>query len=217
MKLLFGVTGDKEWQWKEKLNDLEKMEIKEAALFLERYEKNQRNKIYKALEEGSIKKFPLVHIRNDMGKEELKLLKKKYGAKYFTIHEDGFDIMEKWRGYYKDLYLEMNTDNFVAEEVKVKKIGGFCVDLSHFKVEMVKWSKEFEYIFKRRNKDIFACNHLNGYDPIRNKDMHIVKSLKDFDYLKALPEFLFGEAIAIEADNSIPEQLKFKNYLEKIL
>lgn len=48
------------------------------------------------------------------------------------------------------LFLEMNTDNFVSQAVKVKKIGGFCVDVSHFKVEEEKWSAEFEYILRRR-------------------------------------------------------------------
>ena len=44
----------------------------------------------------------------------------------------------------------MNFDNFVSKKVKVEKIGGFCVDLAHFKVAMEKLSKDFEYVFKKR-------------------------------------------------------------------
>jgi len=35
--------------------------------------------------------------------------------------------------------------------------------------------------------------------------------------LKTLPEFLFGECIAIEADHSIAKQLEFKKYVLKML
>ena len=44
----------------------------------------------------------------------------------------------------------MDTDDFVSKKVKVEKIGGFCVDLAHFKVGMEKLSKDFEYVFERK-------------------------------------------------------------------
>ncbi len=56
-------------------------------------------------------------------------------------------------GIYKNLYLEMNTDNIISQEVKVGEIGGFCVDLAHFKVSQVRGCKEFDYIMERKNKE----------------------------------------------------------------
>jgi len=153
-----------------------------------------------------------------MEKEELTFLARNFGSIYFTIHEDSFKFLKKWRGFYKYLFLEMNTDNLVSRSVKINKIGGFCVDLSHFKVEARKWSEEFEYIFKRRDiSRYFTCNHLNGYSLEKNTDLHTVKSLKDFNYLTTLPKFLFGNVIGLETDNNISEQLKFKNYLSRLL
>ncbi len=112
----------------------------------------------------------------------------------------------------------MNYDDVVDSFVRIKKIGGFCIDFSHFKAAEEKWSKEFEYILKRRKKSwLFGCNHLNGYSYEENTDLHTVRSLKSFNYLKTLPEFLFGQAIGIETNNSITEQLKFKKYLVKML
>lgn len=217
-RILVGITGFREKDWKNKLKEIDKFKITKVSLFLERFSRKQREKIYQALLDSRIKEIPLVHIRNDMKKEELAFLSKNFGSSYFTIHEDGFKIMKKWRGFYKDLYLEMNTDSFISQSVRVERIGGFCVDLSHFKIEAAKWSKEFEYIFKRRKTlHYFDCNHLNGYSPEKNTDLHRVKSLKDFDYLKTLPEFLFGDVIALEVDNSIAEQLKFKKYLSELL
>jgi hypothetical protein len=126
--------------------------------------------------------------------------------------------LEKWRGFYKHLFLEMDTNNFVPSFVDVHEIGGFCVDLAHFKVDEEKWSKEFEYIFKRENVHrYFVCNHLSGYSFKKNKDLHKAKSIKDFDYVNTLPKFLFGEIIAIEVRNKISEQLEFKKYAAELL
>jgi hypothetical protein len=219
-KILFGITAKEEKNWKEKLREIKNLKIKEASLFLELLEKDQREKLYKALPESGIKNIPLVHIRHDMTTDELKFLKDSFKTKCFTIHEENFidDDIKKWKGFYKNLALEMNFDNFVSKKVKVKKIGGFCVDLSHLKVGMEKLSKDFKYVFDRKNtKKYFDCSHLNGYNPKTNCDMHTIHSLKDFDYLKTLPNFLFGKFIALETYNSIKEQLEFKKYLISIL
>ena len=53
--------------------------------------------------------------------------------------------------------------------------------------------------------------------PEDNDDLHTVRNLKDFDYLKSLPKFLFGNIIALEVENSISEQLEFKKYLSEFL
>ncbi len=215
-RILVGVTGNKNIHWQNHLKEIEEYKISKITLFLELFENNQRQNIYKALLNSNIKEIPLVHIRHDMVKEELKFLINHFNSKYLTIHEDSFDILTKWKGYYKKLFLEMNKDNFIAKNVQVEKIGGFCVDLSHFKSAQEKWSKEFEYTIKKP-KRFFACNHLNGYSYKKNTDLHTIDKLSDFDYLKTLPKFLFGKVIAIEVFNSISEQLKFKEYILKIL
>ena len=216
-RILFGITGEKEKDWQDKLNDLNKLKIREAALFLERFDQIQRKKIYRALLGSSIKTIPLCHIKNDMEIEELVYLESKFKTKYFTIHESSFGFLDKWKGFYRKLYLEMNIDNYVSPKVAVGRIGGFCVDLSHFKVALTGWTKDFDYTYFKKHKADFTCNHLNGYDPKENIDLHAIKSLKDFDYLKTLPKFIFGKVIALEVENDIVEQIKFKRYLIKLL
>jgi len=219
-RILVSITGKEEKDWREKLEEINTFKIEEIALFLELYEKNQREKIYKNLLTSKIKRIPLVHIRHDMTKNELKFLKNTYKTKYFTLHEINFqrnDIL-KWKGFYKNLYLEMNFDNFVSKKVKVEKIDGFCIDLAHFKVSMEMLNKDFEYIFcKKEYKKYFKCNHLNGWNPKTNCDMHTIHDLVDFDYLKIIPKFLFGKIIALETFNSIKNQLEFKKYLINLL
>lgn len=107
----------------------------------------------------------------------------------------------------------MNYDNNVPGNVNVKKIGGFCVDLAHFKASEERWTKDFLYEVGKNGKKIFKCNHLSGYSFKNNRDVHLIKSAKDFDYLKTLPKFVFGKVIAIEIYNSIADQLKFKKLI----
>ena len=218
--ILVSITGSTQKEWQDKLEEIKTLKIKETALFLEMYEAEERKKIYQALLDSPIKSIPLVHIRHDMTKGELEFLQKNFKTKYFTCHEENFanHDVKHWKGFYKNIYLEMNFDNVVSKEVAVEKIGGFCVDLSHFKVGLEKLSKDFEYVFKRKAiHKYFKCNHLNGWNPKINKDMHTVYELKNFDYLKTLPKFIFGKIIALETFNSIKEQLEFKNYLAELL
>ncbi len=152
-KIFLGLTGETEDDWKAKINEINSLNLDTIALFLEHYRKPARKKIYKALEKSSIKNIPLVHIKNDMSKDELEYLCKTYNNPFLTIHENSFKYMKKWEGYEKYLYLEMNYNNSIPRDVDINKVGGFCVDLSHFKSAEEKWSKEFEYIIKeRKNK-----------------------------------------------------------------
>lgn len=217
--ILVSITGSAEKEWRDKLREINSLKIEEIALFLEIYEKDQRQKIYGTLLESCVKNIPLVHIRDDMTKEELKFLKDNYKTECFTCHEENFinNDLKKWRGFYKNIYLEMNFDNFVSKKVKVEKIGGFCVDLAHFKCGLEKLSRDFEYVFNKKDKELFICNHLNGYNPEKNIDMHTIYDLENFNYLKTLPRFVFGKCIAMETFNPIKEQIKFKKYLTTIL
>ncbi len=217
--ILVSITGRTEQEWRDKLQEIQSRNITECALFLELYEKAERQKIYDAVLQSPIKKIPLVHIRHDMTKDELAWLQKNYKTKYFTCHEENFarHDVEHWKGFYKDIYLEMNFDNFVSRAVSVEKIGGFCIDLAHFKVGLEKLSKDFGYVFDHKDKKLFACNHVNGYDQEKNMDMHTIHNLADFDYLKTLPNFVFGKTIALETFNPIKEQLEFKKYITGLL
>jgi hypothetical protein len=217
-RILVGITGYTDRDWKDKINEIEKLKIRRVALFLERFTKRQREEIYVTLLNSKIREIPLVHIRNDMDREELKFLAKNYKKPCFTIHEDSFQYLDKWQGFRRKLYLEMNYDNHVSLKTRVKKIGGFCVDLAHFKAAEEKWTRDFEYTLKRRKwKKVFRCNHLSGYSFFKNSDLHAVEKESDFDYLKTLPKFVFGKIIAIEVDNPIREQLEYKEYIMEIL
>lgn len=216
--IFLSLTGNTEQDWEAKINEINFFKIETVALFLEKYRKSQRKKIYKALEESCVKKIPLIHIKNDMGKDELKYLCQKYDNPCLTIHEDSFKNLDAWNGFHQNLYLEFNYNDSVSRNVDIDRIGGFCIDLSHFKSAEERWSKEFEYIINKRNKrNLFKCNHLNGYSYQKNQDMHMISSLEEFEYLKTLPDFVFGDIIALEVFNSISDQIIYKKHIVNLL
>jgi hypothetical protein len=217
-KLLIGLTGRNAREVIKKIHNAEKFGITRAALFLEFLSKKQREKVYKILKKTKIKDLPLVHIRHDINKDEIKFLKEKFKTKCFNIHTFGLNNLEKWAPFQKDLYLELHYHNNPIDEKNFQKIGGFCIDLSHFKASQDRKTSEYEFIMKKKNeKKLFVGNHLNGYSKWRKIDKHRVLSKKQFNYLLTLPNFLFGDYIALEMFNSVKKQIKYKEYLLKLL
>ena len=218
LNIIVGLTGSDSRECQRKIAAAARLRLPVVALFLERLDPEERCRVYAALEKSGLKNIPLVHIRLDMSREELVMLSQKYKTKYFTIHEDHFAVIKKWRGFYRNLYLEMTTDDYVAANVKVEQIGGFCVDLAHYKRQLMAATKDFAYVYDhRRNRRLFVCNHLNGYDPKTNLDVHRLRSKKDLSFLKDLPHFLFGRVIALEMDNPIKQQLAYRDYIWSLL
>ena len=193
------------------------MKIDKVAVFLECFDKKERENFYPFLLKSTIKTVPFVHLREDTGKEDIEFFINNFKTDYFNIHEKGFQVLDKWQGFLDKLYLEMDYDGKVAKGVKVKRIGGFCVDFSHLKTSMARGGDEAYYTFLRKEKIKFSCNHLNGYSPTLMRDLHTIKDLSDFDYLTSLPKYVFGDVIALEVNNTIKEQIKFKEYLAKML
>ncbi len=216
-KIYLGITGAENLDWQLKLKEINRLKIKAAAVFLGRFEKKERDNLYRLLLKSSIKEIPLVHLRDDVGKDEIKFFIDNFRTRYFNIHEESFDLLDRWQGYWDRLYLEMNFDSQIARNVKVRQIGGFCVDLAHFKSAISRGSEEAYYVFARKNKIKITCNHLSGYSAQRQSDVHTIKSLKDFDYLTTLPKYVFSEVIALEVENSIKEQIAFREHLTKLL
>lgn len=216
-RIFLGITGERNSDWQSKLEEINRLGIEEAAVFLSRFKKPQRDNLLRMLLKSSIKKVPFVHLRDDNTKDEIEFFIDNFQTRHFNIHEHSFDVLDQWEKYSDKLYLEMDYNSEIAKNVKVEKIGGFCVDLSHFKSAIARGSREAYYIYLRKNNITFACNHLNGFDSERRQDKHTVTSLKDFDYLTTLPKYVFGKIIALEVENGIREQIKFKEYLADIL
>jgi endonuclease IV len=134
------------------------------------------------------------------------------------LHKNLFKNLRKVDGLQSQLLFELSYHNTINYKIDVRKIAGFCIDLSHFKASEERWTNEFEYVFKREAvKRYFIANHLNGYSEKKETDVHKITHLSEFNYLRTLPNFIFGKFIALEVSNSIKSQIKFKKYLLKLL
>lgn len=216
-RIFISVTGEKHADMQSKFETINSLKIKEAALFWECHSFKKREHLYPLLLKSSLRKVPFLHIREDVTQDEIKFFRERYQTVYFNIHEDHFKLLLNWKNYWKYLYLEMNFDGEIAKDVKVRRIGGFCVDLAHFKSAIARGTREAHYVISNKDKISFSCNHLGGYDELLLKDMHYADSLRRFDYLTTLPKFVFGRVIALEIDNSIEEQLIFREYIVRKL
>jgi len=216
-KILLSITGTKSFDWANKLKEINAGKITEAAVFLESFDRKERDNFYRLLLKSTIKTIPFAHLRDDVTKKEMQFLIDRFKTRYCNIHESFFKILDRWQGYWDKLYLEMDFNDEIAKDVKVKKIGGFCVDLAHFKAAIARGTKEASYVVLRKNETEIACNHLNGYNPLAMQDIHFVKDLRSFDYLTTLPKYVFGKIIALEVYNSIEEQIKFREYVSRLL
>jgi len=216
-KILLSITGEKSFDWDAKLKEINKLGITEAAVFLSRFDKKERDNLYRLLLKSTIKSVPFVHFRDDASAEEIEFFVKNFRTNHFNIHESSFEMLDLWKDYWNKLYLEMDFNDKIAKNVDVEKIGGFCIDLSHLKAAISRGTEEAAYFFSKKNAPKVACNHLNGYDPVAMKDIHFIKNLGSFDYLTSLPKHAFGKIIALEVDNSIAKQIKFKEYISRLL
>jgi hypothetical protein len=216
-KIYLTITGENNSDWQAKLREISERKIDSAAVFLERFEKKEREFLRRSLLESTIKYVPLVHLRNDTGIDELEFFLTHFNTRHFNIHENAFDFLDQWNGHLDKLYLEMNYDNVIPRNVVIEKIGGFCVDLAHLKSAFDRKVIDANFVLERKSTAKFACNHLNGYSPAEKWDLHFVTNLNDFDYLTTLPKFVFGDIIALELDNPIEDQIKFRDHVAGVL
>ena len=97
MNIYPSITGNNARELMDKIEEAEEFGINEIPLFVQRLSESDRKSVYDRLKSSNIKEIPLVHIRNKMDLWELKFLKNEFNTTYFTIHESGFDYLEKWR------------------------------------------------------------------------------------------------------------------------
>jgi len=227
--ILVGITTTHNSNWRKKIEDIDKLNIKEVALFPTVLGAGERKEYFEKLSKSKLKSAPHIHIRDDMKIEELKYIHDQYGTKLFNIHatDDGNDFIEKYGEKYKrQLFVENSgelDDNFYQA---LASSSGLCLDFSHY--------YDYWYIQKRRDYEKLnsllpslniGCCHISAITKEKmfvdygGKDKwhynrHTFSKLSEFDYLKELKEFL-PDIISLELENDLDEQLAVKKYIEK--
>jgi hypothetical protein len=233
-KILLGLTTTWGSDWREKVREIDKFGIKEIALFPTALEIEERKELYDLLEKTKIEQIPHIHLRDEMELWELEYLEKRFHVQVFNIHGESdphsFPNLEKrLKNYCPNIYVE-NTDA-VPSEKELKKFGGICIDFSHWQDGIL--FDRLDYDNEMRNavkKFRIGCSHISamGNKIIESADVqlegviyknfskHHLDDLNELDYIKKYIEFI-PDIISIELNNSFEEQLKVKEYLEKII
>jgi hypothetical protein len=224
-KILLGLTTTLDSDWRGKIKEIDKLNLKEIALFPTFLKPAERRELYELLEKTGLESIPHVHLRGeDMPTSELDYFVEKYHTKVFNIHSPReFPVNYDYSKYKQILYLE-NT-GFIPNENEINSLGnGLCVDFSHWSGAKKANQPIYEGFEKMVEKFTIGCGHISAvldkltYYPNgwASYDSHTFKSLSEFDYIKNYLKYI-PDTISIELENSFEEQLKVKEYLEKII
>jgi len=212
-------------KWRERIEEIKKLQIEEAAFFPTCLSRPEREEAYKLLEKSGIKSIPFVHLKNDMSPEELDYLTRVFGTRKFNIHVQKsltYKLVFDLSKYQKMIFLENST--FPWED-SLNDWAGICLDVTHLESEHLKNGEVLTDWYSGLNKYPVGAWHVSAiYDPPvlhpnHGKpyyDMHHYDNLSRFDYVQKYKKFL-AEIIALELENTIQEQLEAKKYLERIL
>jgi hypothetical protein len=208
----------------EKIKEAESLGIRRLCFFPTGIEKEERKKVYCLLGESKIETIPFVHLRHDMEPEEVEFFIKRFGAEVFNIHFSPSFLSEKWQSYWGKIYVENAI--FPWREEEIKNFAGVCLDFSHLEDFRLVYPDGFRENIKILEKYPCGCGHISAVNSkvkyvaefnLNYYSQHYFENLADFDYLKNYPQEYFPPIIALELENSLEEQLRVKNYLEKIL
>ncbi len=226
MKILTSITTTNK-NYIQKIKELEKFKIKEAALFLTLYAtQDVRKNIYKNLLKYGITSIPVVHLRSDMKEKEIEYLIKTFKTKMFNTHPKdhlGLEDSKAIKKYKKLIYLE--NIEICSIKYEINDFAGICLDVSHlhdsilnkkgFPKETIKILKThkcgFAHISAIKKKAFF-----DNYQKKATNGSHFFENVNEFNYIKKYKKYL-PKYLALEVENSIEEQLLAKKHIEKIL
>jgi len=227
-KILLGLTTTPGSDWKNKIREIEEFNLEEIALFPTFLKIKERKELYSLLEKTQLKKITHVHLRDDMEKWELDLFDKKYKTEVYNIHPHMKDLIflknieDRSKIFVENL--EVIDDLFFKA---VSECGGICIDISHWEDKSI--PEGYKELSLRIGEFKIGCSHISAINykamPCENyltKEIysyhsnHYMGKLSELDYVKKYVKYL-PKYVSIELENSFEEQLKIKDYLEKII
>ncbi len=215
-KILLGLTTTSNSNWREKIEEIKKYQIKDIALFLTGIDKKERQELYRLLKKTNINSIFHIHLRHDFEVDEMDYLVKQYKVKAFNIHsKNSYYSFKNFPEKYKSITYIENTLT-IPREKELQNYAGLCVDFSHWEVLKVLHRLKYSKLKKLVKNNKVGCSHVSVvayYFKIFPFDQHWAKNNHDFDYLKKYREYL-PEYISLELENSFVEQVRYKNYIE---
>ena len=209
----------------DKLKEVNRLRLEEVCFFPTCLNPKERKNFYPLLEKSRLRKIPLVHLKDDFKLWEIEYYLKNFQTEVFNAHTSlEFPIPQEWLKYKDKIYIENTVSAWDKEELE--KFAGVCLDFSHLEDARLLRKEIYEVNIKLLDKHSCGCGHISAVskNPMYSKEyninyysIHYFEALSEFDYLKNYPKKYFPQIIALELENSIKEQLKAKEYIERIL
>jgi len=222
--ILPSITTTSKSNWREKIQELSEIKLKEFCFFPTCLDEEERKEAYKLLGKLKIDKIPFVHIRSDMGIEELDFFVDKYGTEVFNTHSKSEFSWCSDYSKYKDVLFVENVYNPLNEE-EIREVGGICLDISHLENDRRFGRKKFQHDVEIIEKYKIGCNHISAIKETTHVDeknfvrydIHLLSDLSELDYIKKYPASYFSPYIALELENTLKEQLEAREYIIDLL
>lgn len=225
-KILPTITAINKSRWRKKIEETEKLKLREVFLFLTPLDIKERREMYELLNKTKVEKIPFVHIRSDMELWELDYLIEHYKTEIFNIHSiRQYPLLYNYDKYKHMIYIE-NSTVFPLQEKEIKDFAGICLDISHLENTRLIDQNAYEDNINLLEKYPIGCNHISAIkklpfskkdSPRLRHDCHDLEDLSELDYVKTYPLNYFSPFIAIELEDSIKEQLNAKDYIIDLL
>lgn len=226
-KILLSLTTTQLSNWRKKIEETIKFNITEIALFLTCLDLDERKKTYEMLKNTPVKSVPHVHLRTDSELWELEYFIKNYGTEVFNIHSkrDVYPSKTDFSSFASVMYVE-NT-HVTPSIDELEKFAGICIDFAHWEDNILLENTDYVDFKEKIKKYGVGCAHISSIlpepmpdpDPLLNKktySSHMLNDYKNLDYIKKYLRYM-PDIISIELENSFEEQLKVKEYLDKII
>lgn len=232
-KFLLALTTTHKAHWRDKINEIDELNLEQVALFPTCLELAERKEFYQLLENTKLKSVPFTHLRTDCELWEIEYLIKRYDCKIFNIHADNLaqGFLDRCYKYRQMIYIE-NGEHYQINshfEKTLDQVAGLCIDFSHWEdYETRQDLKNYRNFKKYVDKYKVGCAHISAMKDKSYKSLdldgnkfqffacHFMEEISEFDYMKDYLQYL-PEYSAIEIENPFSEQLKVKGYLEKMI
>lgn len=228
-KIYLGLTTTWGSDWRQKTKEIDRLGLKEIALFPTALELSERRELYDLISATGLKKAPFVHLRTDMERWEIDWLIEKYQTEIFNIHADekSEEFLKRNADLAGNIYVENSLimDYF---ESTLTKCAGICLDLAHCEDFAVRQNlPEQEILRELLQSHRVGCTHMPAvraekYEAITHGksfmvyESHTMEKFEEMNYIKKHVQYL-TDFNAIELNNTLSEQVKVKEYLEGIL
>lgn len=195
------------------LTELENLDIKTMGLFLTGLlQPKERMDVLERIPAHI--ELPLVHVRIDSEPRELDYCIINHNTKYFNLHGiHASSFSSSAISKYKKYMLAENSRALTLKQLK--SFSGICLDLSHYYEDSMNFSHLIADIEESLKHYPVTVNHISAVRKERKVySEHIGNYNSDFDYLKQIPSYLFGEYLFLELENSFKRQFEIMEYIQ---